>query len=279
MSRAHALPLSLAMLVGAVLLSGAALRLVGASAHQGVPPAATPAAAPLSDGPVPAAITSTTRRGRYAVTLTITPVDVGPVRIIAAVREGGAPLTDGRVRIRLSMPAQPIFGVAVLRTKRCAGGYCAQGKLQALGRWRAEVLVRPHATPNGPIIIPFDIMNGANARFLFAQRPDTRFGPATVTLSRAADGSYAARVRLRPRLTVRAVLAMPNMPSMGTAIYPAAALARGWYATPLAFPMTGVTQVEIEVRVRSRWRAVRTLLYDVSSTGNATLLTNTTVGP
>jgi hypothetical protein len=65
------------------------------------------------------------------------------------------------------------------------------------------------------------------------------------------------------------------MLSMGTAVYAASPWPQGWYRVSLAFPMAGVTQVVLEVRVRRGWQPVRTLLYDVGSTGHATLLTNT----
>jgi hypothetical protein len=272
--RRHILLLALEVLVGAAILCGVLLRLTGASVHRTAahPTAASALSSP--DGPIPPAIRTTVHRGLLAVTLLVTPVDVGPARFVATVKERGRRVTDGRVRIQLSMPAQPDFGRALLDTARCGAGYCGRGALQALGRWRVDVLVRLHDRSGGPISIPFDVMNGANARFLFAQPPDTRFGPATVMLERAADGSSFLRVRLRHGLAVRAVLAMPNMRSMGTAVYAASPLPQGWYGASLAFPMAGVTQVVLEVRARRGWQPVRTLLYDVGSTGNATLLTN-----
>jgi hypothetical protein len=118
-------------------------------------------------------------------------------------------------------------------------------------------------------------MNGAHARFLFAQRPDTRFGPASVLLTRLPQGDSVLRVHLRAGLSVRAALDMPNMLSMGAAAYAAQPEGNGWYRVSLAFPMTGVYQVVLQVRTRGGWQPVRTLLYDADSAGNATLLTNT----
>jgi hypothetical protein len=106
----------------------------------------------------------------------------------------------------------------------------------------------------GPLCLPFDVLNGANARFLFAQPPDRRFGRAKVRLARVADGSSILRGCLRPHLAVRAVLAMPNMRSMGTAVYAASQLPQGWYGVALAFPMTGVTQIVLEVRTKMSHR-------------------------
>lgn len=269
--------LALAVLVGAALLCGV-LQRMATSVHRRARAVAVPSAArALSspDGPVPPAIRTTIHKGLLAVTLRVTPVDVGPVRFVATVTERARRVTDGQVRIQLTMPAQPGFGRALLETVPCAAGYCAQGTFQALGRWRVDVLVRLPDRSGGPLRVPFDVLNGANARFLFAQPPDARFGPATVRLARVADGSSVLQVRLHPHLAVRAVVAMPNMRSMGTAIYPASARPQGWYGVTLAFPMAGVTQVVLEVRTRRGWYPVRTLLYDVGSSGQATLLTNT----
>lgn len=83
------------------------------------------------------------------------------------------------------------------------------------------------------------------------------------------------RVHLRAGLTARAVVDMPNMLSMGSASYAAQPLAHGWYGVSLAFPMTGVTQMVLQVHAQSGWWPVRTLLYDVDSAGNATPITNT----
>jgi hypothetical protein len=270
--------LALEVLVGAAILGGALRQLTGASVHRSAMHPATPTAVSAlwsPDGPMPPAIHATVRRRLLAVTLLVTPVGVGPARFVATVKQRDRLVSAGYVRLALSMPTQPVFGTAMLDATRCATGYCGQGTLQALGHWRVAVLVRlPHRS-GSPTTIPFDFMNGANARFLFAQPPDTRFGPATALLARAADGSSVLRVRLRPGLAVRAVLEMPNMLSMGTAVYAASPWPQGWYGVSLAFPMAGVTQVVLEVRVRRGWQPVRTLLYDVDSAGHATLLTNT----
>jgi hypothetical protein len=162
----------------------------------------------------------------------------------------------------------------VLTAAPCAGGYCGTGTLQALGRWRVVVLVRERGSAVDAAI-PFDVMNGANARFLFAQPPDTRFGPAIVTLAQALRGASTLRVLLRPQLRVRAVLSMPNMHSMGSAVYGGQPTAGGWYRLRFAFPMTGVNQLVLQVRTSGGWTTARTLLYDVDGVGRASLLTNT----
>jgi len=235
----------------------------------------TPAALSSPEGSVPPAIQAMIRRGPIVVRLTITPADLGTARIHARVWVNGRVLQTGGIRFMLSMPSQPIFPRAILAAAKCHGGYCARGELQALGRWQLEVLVCPR-NPRGtcaPII--FDFMNGANARFLFARPPDTRFGSAEVNLTREPQGSSILRVHLRPALTVHAVVAMPNMPSMGTAYYAAGPQPHGWYAVSLSFPMTGVTEVRLQVWIRGVWRTVRTLLYDVDSAGGAQLITTT----
>ena len=241
-------------------------------------PPPTPSLVPIlssPDGPVPVQARAAVSRGTLSIDLTVSPVDLGPARLVAVIRARRTLVTDAQVLFHLSMPAQPGFGAATLPATRCGDGYCAQGQLQALGRWRIEVLVRHAGNPERSGTIPFDLLDGANAHFLFAQPPDTRYGPATVSLSRASDGSSLLQIRLRPGLSVRAVGTMPDMGSMGTAVYDATAAGSGLYTVSLAFAMTGVESLTLQVREGLLWRSVRTLLYDVDSKGGAVLLTNT----
>jgi hypothetical protein len=231
-------------------------------------------AASTPDGPVPAVIHTIVRRGSISVALAIAPVDVGASRFVAMVKVDGRPMTTHHVRLRLWMPSQPLFGVATLAVLPCDSGYCSQGQLPALGRWHAEVLVCGRAGANVCAGIPFDFMNGANARFLFAQPPDTRFGSAVVTMTQRPQRASDLQVHLRTGLGVRAVMEMPNMLSMGSASYTAQALPHGWYHISLVFPMPGVTQLALQVQEPRGWHTVRTLLYDVDSAGTATPLTN-----
>lgn len=281
----------LGLLCAVVLLGGGAL-LCGLLANR---PAAThnrPArpqsgagtAAGVSspDGPIPPTIQTTVHRGPLAITLRVAPVDVGPVRLVLSLARGTRPISGARVDLALSMPSQPAFGVTRLRMTPCTAGYCGQGSFSALGRWHVALQIHLPRLARGRVMllrVPFNVLNGANARFLFAQPPDTRLGPATVQLMRIADGSSVLTVRLRPHLTVRAVLDMPNMRSMGSAVYAATAQSGGRYAVSLAFPMAGVTQIVLQARGRAGWRPVRTLLYDVGSNGAATLITTTREGP
>ncbi|MGH2409185.1 MAG: hypothetical protein ACRDGS_02335, partial [Chloroflexota bacterium] len=199
------------------------------------------------EGPTPPAIHATVRRGPVIVALTIMPVDVGAARFLAAAWLDGRALHDGRIRFTLSMPAQPVFPKTAVAATACQGGYCGQGQLQALGRWHLDVLVCSPDQLHDCAPIPFDFMNGANARFLFAQSPDTRFGSAAVILTRVPQGASTLRVRLRPGLAVRAIEEMPNMPSMGTATYTARPQTYGWYPISLFFPMTGVIELNLQV--------------------------------
>jgi hypothetical protein len=227
------------------------------------------------DGPVPASIHTTVRRGPIAVALTIAPVDVGTAQFVAKVEVAGKSISKDRVRLRLSMPSQPTFGVSAPAMTPCDSGYCAQGQLQALGRWHVELQVCGLEAADTCVGIPFDFMNGANARFLFAQPPNTRFGPTSVRLTQSTQGASNLQVRLRSGLSVRAILTMPNMLSMGSATYAARAQASGLYTVSLAFPMTGLMQVTLQVHTPSGWHSVRILLYDADSSGKATLITTT----
>jgi hypothetical protein len=65
------------------------------------------------------------------------------------------------------------------------------------------------------------------------------------------------------------------MLSMGSASYRVQPLPGGWYHVWLVFSMPGVTQLRFQVQERRGWYTVRTLLYDVDSTGTATPITNT----
>ena len=96
-----------------------------------------------------------------------------------------------------------------------------------------------------------------------------------VTLSQLPQRTSDLRVHLRSGLSVRAVMAMPNMLSMGTTSYHAQPLPGGWYHIWLVFSMPGVTQLKLQVREPRGWHTVRTLFYDVGSAGTAALLTNT----
>jgi hypothetical protein len=252
-----------------VVLAGAGVR-----AHAVPAPTPTPAGISSADGSIPSSVRATVRRGSLAVTLSVAPVNIGPARFVADVRDHGRALLDAQVGIRLSMPAWSTFGAPALATTPCSGGYCATGTLQALGRWRAVVLVREQGSPL-VAAVPFDLMNGANARFLFAQPADTRFGPASVTLAQTARGPSSLRVLLRPGLQVRALLSMPNMLSMGTATYRAMSLSGGWYGLSFQFAMTGVNQILLQARTPGGWATARTLLYDVDGAGRGSLLTNT----
>lgn len=260
------------------LLCYARLHLLDASSRRASTSIARPiATSTLSspDGPVPPAIHATVRRGPVTVALTVAPVDVGTARFRAGVWVGGHVLSGGRVRFTLAMPAQPVFPKTVIVATACHGGYCGQGQLPALGRWHLDTLVCPPRQQRGCARIPFDFMNGANASFLFAQPPDMRFGSASVILTRVPQDASTLRLRLRPGLTVRALVAMPNMLSMGAATYAAWPQTHGWYGISLLFPMTGVTRITLQVRTAGGWLPVRTLLYDVDSAGNAELITAT----
>lgn len=269
------------LLGGTALLCGLLVNQPAATHTRSVRPpsgAGTEAAVSSPDGPIPPAIQTTVHRGPFALTLRVAPVAVGPVRLVLSLARGTRPISGARVALVLSMPAEPAMGVTRERMSPCRAGYCGQGSFSALGRWHVALQIGLPRRVGGQAVllrVPFDVLNGANARFLFAQPPDTRWGPATVQLVRRADGSSALTVRLRPHLAVRAVLDMPNMQSMGSAVYAATAQSGGRYVVSLAFPMAGVTRIVLEARGRAGWRPVRTLLYDVGSGGVVTLLTTT----
>ena len=234
-------------------------------------PATTPVAtAPAA--PVAQAITGTARTGILAVTLTIDPAAVGKARFFATVQEKGRPVTDGQVRIRLSVRAQSSLGYVFVETTLQSGGYQGYGDLVQTGGWQADVLVRTRDDPLEYRAVPFTFLVGADAAFLDVQPINTRYGPATVSLTQPSNAPATLTVRLRPGLQIRYEVAMPVMPGMGTADYPAKAGAGGSYSGLISFPMAGLVHVAIEVRNGGAWQVARLLFYEVDATGVARLL-------
>ncbi|HVA89707.1 MAG TPA: CopD family protein, partial [Chloroflexota bacterium] len=227
---------------------------------------ATPAA------PVAQAITGAAHAGTLAVTLTIDPAAVGKARFFATVREKGRPVTDGQVRIRLSVRAQSSLGYVFVETTPQSGGYQGYGDLVQTGGWQADVLVRTRDDPLEYRAVPFTFLVGADAVFLDVQPINTRYGPATVSLTQPSNAPAILTVRLRPGLQVRYEVAMPVMPGMGAADYPAKAVG-GVYSGLISFPMAGLVHVAIEVEDGGAWKVARLLLYEVDATGVARLLT------
>ncbi|HVC81699.1 MAG TPA: beta-propeller fold lactonase family protein, partial [Chloroflexota bacterium] len=234
-------------------------------------PSAAPVATPAA--PIAQAITGTARAGTLAVTLTIDPAAVGKARFFAIVRDKGRPVTDGQVRIRLSVPAQPSLGDVFVETTPQGGGYQGHGDLVQTGGWRADVLVRTRDDPLEYRGVPFTFLVGAGATFIEAQPINPRYGPATVSLTQPSNGPATLTVRLRPGLRVRYEVTMPEMPGMGSADYAARAGAAGSYSGLIIFPMAGLVHVAIEVQDHGVWQVARLLFYDVAGTGVAHLLT------
>lgn len=267
---------AVAMLIMLGIVGYIGLRLVDTTTRSASPtPAAPMATGALTspEGLVPAAIHATVGREPLTVALAVTPVDVGAARFIVQVWRNGRVLRNGRLRFILSMPAQPVFPKTAVAATACHEGYCGQGQLRALGRWHLDVRVCPPGPPRNCVTFPFDFMNGANARFLFAEPPDPRFGSAAVIFSRVPQGASTLRIHLRPGIAVRAVATMPNMRDMGTAVYGARPQTHGWYGISLFFPMTGVTRMIFQARAPAGWLPIRTLWYDVDSAGDARLIT------
>ncbi|HXT35512.1 MAG TPA: CopD family protein [Chloroflexota bacterium] len=234
-------------------------------------PTAAPTAAPTQS--TPASIQGEVKKGLLDVSLTITPPNVGKATFFATVRERGAAVTDGQVRVRLSMPANASLGNVFVETTLTGGGYRGAGDLVLTGHWRADVLVRTHSDPLEFRDLPFDFVAGPGATFLTAAPINTAYGPATVTLTQPTAAPASLSVHLRPGLQVRFEVEMLGMPGMGSNDYPAAPIAKGAYQGTIVFPMAGVTRVTIQVRASGIWQVVRVLVYDVDGAGTAHLLT------
>ncbi|MGH2410437.1 MAG: CopD family protein, partial [Chloroflexota bacterium] len=164
-------------------------------------PAATPTAAPTQA--VPASIQGEVKKGLLDVNLTITPPNVGKATFFATVRERGTKVTDGQVRVRLSMPTNSSLGKVFVETTPTGGGYRGAGDLVLTGHWRADVLVRTHSDPLEFRDVPFDFVVGPGAAFLSAAPINTAYGPATVTLTQPKAAPASLLVHLRSGLRVR----------------------------------------------------------------------------
>ncbi|MGH2390677.1 MAG: FixH family protein, partial [Chloroflexota bacterium] len=287
-ARAEALLTSLILrlriepLLGAlILLCVALMGQVAPSVTVFTAPTASTAAAPAPTATptavIPASIQGSVHKGLLDVTLTITPPAVGKVRFFATVRERGKAVTDGQVRIRLSVPANSSLGDHFVETTPTKGGYQGSGDLVLTGHWRADVLVRTHSDPDEFRDVPFDFVAGPGATFLILPATSGAFGPATITLTQSSNAPAALSVRLRSDLQVRVEVEMLGMPGMAAQDFPAKPVSGGLYRATIIFPMAGVTRVAVQVQAAGAWKPARLLLYEVDIKGVAHLLTESAV--
>jgi copper transport protein len=200
--------------------------------------------------------------GALTVDLQINPADVGQTQLTATVAEHGRPVTDGQVRIKLSMPATPALGAAFVETTPEAGGYAGTGDLVQEGLWRADVLVRTHSDPQEFRDVPFVFLAGPEPALLSAPATDRRDGPATLSLSSAPGAAATLAVHLSRGLRVRYMITMPDMSPQVT---DAQAGAGGWYRGAIVPPMEGYMNLAVQVRESGPWHTVRMAVCQVDS--------------
>jgi copper transport protein len=245
--------------------------------------AASTATASVSPTPavptIPVRIQGSVHKGLLNVTLTITPPALGQAKFFATVRESGKAVTDGQVRIRLSVPANPALGDHFVETNPTKGGYQGSGDLVLTGHWLADVLVRTQSDPNEFRDVPFDFVAGPGATFLILPATTSAFGPATVSLAQPPNAPAVLSVRLHAGLQVRIELVMLGMVGMAPQDYPATAASDGSYRASIIFPMAGVTRVIVQVQKAGTWQTARLLLYEVNAADTAHLLAQSAVSP
>jgi hypothetical protein len=151
------------------------------------------------NGPIAAA----SRLGDISVNLQVNPADIGQAQFTVRVAECGRAVTDGQVRIKLSMPEQPALGFVFVETSPSGGGYSGSGDVTQEGLWRADVFVRTRDDPDEFRDLPVIFIAGPEPFVLDGPMTDTRYGPAILRLHSLPDAAARLAVRLRAGLRVR----------------------------------------------------------------------------
>jgi copper transport protein len=214
-------------------------------------------------------IAASSALGNLTVGLQINPADVGQAEVRATIAEHGKPVTDGQVRVKLTMPAQPDLGAAFVETTPGDGAYGGTADLVQEGLWRADVLVRTHSDPGEFRDVPFVFLASTDPVLLSAPSLDARYGPATLRLSSPPGAAATLSVRLREGLRVRYVLTMPDMSPQ---VDGAAPVGGGWYRGGIVPPMEGYMNLAVQVWTRGSWRTVRMALAQIDGTYTMHLL-------
>ncbi len=231
----------------------------------------TPVAPATPSVPVPGAITGSATAGVLQATLTIRPPALGSTTFRVLVAERGRKVTDGQVRIRLSVPGQSSLGYTFVETTPAAGGYNGTGDLVQAGQWRADVMVRTRDDPGEYRDLPFTFIAGPGASFLdqsgsaavsIVATPGLISAPNTFTLGGIGQAS-----------AVRMLSQSLDM-DMGVLTYPATALGGGRWVVRDAFaPMNGRWGLTIQAQRSGAWVTLRQFTYYVPLSGPMHLLT------
>jgi copper transport protein len=199
-------------------------------------------------------IAAVSRLGDLTVNLQISPADIGQARLTVRVAEHGQAVTDGQVRIKLSMPEQPALGAAFVETSPLDGGYSGAGDIVQEGLWRADVLVRTRSDPDEFRDLPTIFVAGPEPSVLEGPVTNTQYGPAILRLRSRPGAAARLEVRMPAGLLVRFLLIMPDMSPQEIGAVPEAG---GWYSGTLVPPMPGYMNLAVQVREGGTWRTVR----------------------
>ncbi len=237
------------------------------------PTAGTPTASATSAPTVatPGAIGGSTTVGVLRATLTITPPALGSTKFRVIVEKRGRAVTDGQVRIRLSVPAQPSLGYTFVETTPTAGGYDGTGDLAQNGQWRADVLVRTRDDPSEFRDLSLAFLVGPGASFLDQSGQSTVNTTVSPGLISAPNSftltgiGQAAAVRL---------LSQSLDMDMGVLTLPATPQGGGRWAVHNAFaPMNGRWGLTIQAERAGAWVTLNQVTYYVPLSGSMRLLT------
>ena len=227
-------------------------------------PAKSPAPAALAPAP---AILGTARAGVLEVALTIDPAAVGRSHFFAVVRQRASVVTNGQVRVRLSVPGQSALGSVFVETTPQQGGYAGAGDLVQEGLWQAEVFVRTRDDPEEFRAVPFKFLVGPGASFIGT---GTKAGAASIsivpgTLTEANTLTLTAL----PAAAVR-VLSQSLERNVGVITLPAGAAGKDRWSVHNAWaPMSGRWSLTVQLRESASgpWLTLRSWVYDVPASG------------
>jgi hypothetical protein len=208
-------------------------------------------------------IAAVSHLGDLTVNLQVNPADTGQAQLTVHVAEHGQAVTDGQVRIKLSMPEQPGLGAAFVETSPSDGGYSGAGDIVQEGLWRADVLVRTHSDPGEFRDLPSIFVAGPEPSVLEAPTASTRYGPAILRLRSLPGAAARLEVRMRAGLRVRYLLTMPDMSPQEIGAVPEAG---GWYGGTLVPPMPGYMNLAVQVQEGAGWQTVRVTVGKVDDT-------------
>jgi hypothetical protein len=239
-------------------------------------PAAAPATAPAfatqvaTPAPAPkSSIEGTAHKGVLDVSLIVSPPAVGRARLFVTVLERGKAVTDGQIRIKLSVPGEAALGAVFSETTQSSGGYSGSGDLVQAGRWQADVLVRTHSDPLEFRDVPLQFIAGTGAGFLPAG-----FDPAAIQAVMSPGLIGVPNTLVLSGLPVTGVQlqsASLDM-DMGAETVSTSPLGGGrWKATELYAPMEGRWGLTVQIELGGAWTTVRQLVFEVPVSGKIRL--------